>query len=379
MNKIFSFFQTFYLTGFFTWKSLILSWTVWSIAAFIISLYFIFFIKFTYIEFFIISFVLFLLSIPIINNYEYKNKTHDSKIIVIDEFVWVFLTTWIILYFSENIYLLSLWLIFFRFFDMFKPSIIWFIDNKIKWWLWVMLDDIIAAIFAWLIVVIIYYLWSYWEVYLKIFISIVVSIITIYITNYLVKSEKIKLIIKKNIYFQANAISYYRMPLSLFSVLIFVFFNELIWLAIYVFSVVTDYSDWVIARSCNLESEKWKSLDPFSDKVTYFIPLFYFAFIWKIALFLVIIFFIIDFLWQFSRILLKKLKKETKANYFWKIKTSFVFILIFLLMIKDDNFIVYLNFNLLLIFSIIFAILSIVFKFYDFKNLINISNKNICK
>ena len=236
-----------------------------------------------------------------------------------------------------------------------------------------MLDDVIGWIFAgwlsiWLYLLIIFpsYVFAF-----QVSVSFFLVLTVIYLTHLIVKFKKNRQIIKNNIYLQPNAISYYRIPLAFISIFCFAFWYETTGILLYTFACITDYTDWVIARDCWLESEKWMSLDPFSDKIVYFVPLFYFVFLWKISFLLVVIFFLIDFFGQFSRILLKKLRKETKANYFWKIKTTFVFILVFSLFLNSSQKFVNVEFfsSPLLIIAIIFALLSIVFKFYDFKGL----------
>ena len=78
---------------------------------------------------------------------------HDDKSIVIDEVagVWLALSLSSSTWFS---FLLSV--IFFRIFDIFKPSIIGRIDRNVKGGLGVMGDDIVAGIFAGLLSAICY-------------------------------------------------------------------------------------------------------------------------------------------------------------------------------------------------------------------------------
>tara|TARA_Y100000590_G_C15728411_1_gene1016096 strand:+ start:353 stop:826 length:474 start_codon:yes stop_codon:yes gene_type:complete len=91
-----------------------------------------------------------IISLFLINIFSKHTKSHDSKIIVIDEFIGVYF----IFLFYENIFIindiLSLFLIFFlfRFFDITKIFPANLIDKKFKNAFGVILDDIIAAIYT---------------------------------------------------------------------------------------------------------------------------------------------------------------------------------------------------------------------------------------
>lgn len=67
-------------------------------------------------------------------------------------------------------------------------------------------------------------------------------------------------------------------------------------IAIYMYVVVAvlDATDGIFARGAGLVSERGKSLDPLIDKMTYFIPLIYFASLGHISPWLVGIFILID-------------------------------------------------------------------------------------
>jgi len=92
----------------------------------------------------------FLFSLYSINFYSEITKTHDSKEIVIDEFLGVYF----IFLFYEKIYIIdhyiTIFLIFilFRFFDITKIYPANIVDRNIKNSLGVILDDIIAAIYT---------------------------------------------------------------------------------------------------------------------------------------------------------------------------------------------------------------------------------------
>ena len=110
-----------------------------------------FYFKILSIEIFLIIFILiFVFSLYMINSYSKQTNTQDSKIIVIDEFIGIFL----IFLFYDEIYLYSnfftIILIFFlfRFFDIIKFFPANLIDKKMLNSLGVILDDIVAAIYT---------------------------------------------------------------------------------------------------------------------------------------------------------------------------------------------------------------------------------------
>ncbi len=201
---------------------------------------------------------------------------------------------------------------------------------------------------------------------IEVILSSIIVYWTIYLSNFFVRNKKSRKFIVNHKIFHPNQISIFRVFLSFIAMFLFYYGMETLAVLLFVFSAILDATDWIIARWCNLQSELWKSLDPLADKIVYCVALLYFAFMSKINLYLVFVFIIIDILWQFSRILLDKLKMEKKANIYWKVKTSFVFILVFFLMVFESKWLfeidVFYN-NLLMIVWIAFAVLSIVFKF----------------
>lgn len=94
---------------------------------------------------FLLAIFLGVVGISEINKYEQITNTHDDKSIVIDEVAGVFFA--LSIYHSGIVgFLLSV--IFFRVFDILKPSIIGKVDKKVKGGLGVMLDDVLAGFFA---------------------------------------------------------------------------------------------------------------------------------------------------------------------------------------------------------------------------------------
>ena len=100
--------------------------------------------------FLVIFFVIFLLSLFFINKFSSHNQSHDSKIIVIDEFLGVYL----ILIFYDQIKIINPYLtvilifILFRFFDILKIFPANIVDRKLKSAFGVILDDLIAGIYT---------------------------------------------------------------------------------------------------------------------------------------------------------------------------------------------------------------------------------------
>ncbi len=100
---------------------------------------------------FLISIVLFFVGLKSVERLEQKSGGHDSSFIVIDEVVAILLCLSIMgkddLYFTT-----PLIFILFRLFDAKKPWLIGMADRNIKGAWGVMVDDIVAACFALLIV-----------------------------------------------------------------------------------------------------------------------------------------------------------------------------------------------------------------------------------
>ena len=103
------------------------------------------------LEIFVFVFiVIFLLSLFFINKFSAYTQLHDSKIIVIDEFLGIYL----ILIFYDQIKIINpyvtiiLIFILFRFFDILKIFPANIVDRKLKSAFGVILDDLIAGLFA---------------------------------------------------------------------------------------------------------------------------------------------------------------------------------------------------------------------------------------
>ena len=103
------------------------------------------------LEIFVAVFIIiFLLSLFFINKFSSHTHSHDSKIIVIDEFLGIYL----ILLFYDQIKIINpyvtmmLIFILFRFFDILKIFPANIIDKRLKSAFGVILDDLIAGIYT---------------------------------------------------------------------------------------------------------------------------------------------------------------------------------------------------------------------------------------
>ncbi len=114
------------------------------------------------LEIFIIVFIIiFLLSLFFVNKFSSHTQSHDSKIIVIDEFLGIYL---ILLFYDQikfiNPYVtMMLIFILFRFFDILKIFPANIIDKKLKSAFGVILDDLIAGVYT---IIILYILNAYY-------------------------------------------------------------------------------------------------------------------------------------------------------------------------------------------------------------------------
>lgn len=120
---------------------------------------------------FLLSILIFVASIRVIDDYE-KTGIHDDKHIVIDEVAGVFLACAIAASVENSIVNFILAFVLFRLFDITKPSIIGKIDKKVKGGLGVMLDDMLAGLFAGLLSAVIYgfllkFNLVFWDINLK--------------------------------------------------------------------------------------------------------------------------------------------------------------------------------------------------------------------
>jgi len=156
--------QRVFLTLFYSGLSKWASGTIGSIVALILALFILNYLPLSTL--FALSVLIFIVALKEIDKYEKESKTHDDKEIVIDELVGM----WIALVVCgvgingvmDNSEYLKAFLAFlaFRYFDIFKPSIIGKVDKNIKGGLGVMGDDVLAGFFGGLLVNVLYALFN---------------------------------------------------------------------------------------------------------------------------------------------------------------------------------------------------------------------------
>ena len=136
--------QKLFLTFFYTGLSPKAPGTVGTIAGAIVAF---FVVKYIPMEtFFLLTLALSVAGVKVIDMYEKKTSTHDNQQIVIDEVAGVWLAMCISL--STSFFQILLCVIFFRIFDITKPSFIGRIDKNAKGGIGVMGDDLLAGVIA---------------------------------------------------------------------------------------------------------------------------------------------------------------------------------------------------------------------------------------
>ncbi|MCI0501077.1 MAG: phosphatidylglycerophosphatase A [Epsilonproteobacteria bacterium] len=97
---------------------------------------------------FLLSLLITVIAIKEINIYEKEVGTHDNSEIVIDELAGMWIAMCIGGVTSESYLIGLVAFVFFRLFDIWKPSIIGRIDRDVDGGMGVMGDDVLAGIFA---------------------------------------------------------------------------------------------------------------------------------------------------------------------------------------------------------------------------------------
>ena len=107
---------------------------------------------------FMLSILICVVAVKQINIYEEEVGVHDGKEIVIDELAGMWLAMSIATATSDNWTIAILAFLYFRLFDIWKPSIIGKIDRDVKGGWGVMGDDMLAGLFAGLTTSLTYFL-----------------------------------------------------------------------------------------------------------------------------------------------------------------------------------------------------------------------------
>ncbi len=97
---------------------------------------------------FMLAILITVIAIKQINIYEQETNQHDGKEIVIDELAGMWIAMAIANATSDNWTIAIIAFIYFRLFDILKPSIIGKIDRDVKGGWGVMGDDVVAGLFA---------------------------------------------------------------------------------------------------------------------------------------------------------------------------------------------------------------------------------------
>jgi len=136
----------FFLTLFYSGLSPKAPGTVGSFVALILGIALLNYITPT--TFFLLTLLISVVAVKQIDIYEKEIGAHDTKEIVIDELSGMWITLSVAGVAADNYLLAFIAFIFFRIFDIWKPSIIGRIDRDVKGGWGVMGDDMVAGFFA---------------------------------------------------------------------------------------------------------------------------------------------------------------------------------------------------------------------------------------
>ena len=145
-----------YLTLFYSGLSPKAPGTVGSFVALIIGMFLLNY--FTLANLFMASILITIISVKQIDIYEKEVGVHDGKEIVIDELAGMWIALSIAGVSADNYIMGFVTFLYFRLFDIWKPSIIGRIDEKVKGGWGVMGDDVVAGLFAGLSTALTYHL-----------------------------------------------------------------------------------------------------------------------------------------------------------------------------------------------------------------------------
>ncbi len=163
-----------------------------------------------------------------------------------------------------------------------------------------------------------------------------------------------------------NAICYWRTAMALCGYYLYFWTIGYQSLAIFIFTfaAILDGVDGVVARKCNLISQKGATLDPLCDKFTYLPPLLNFSFLGIMSTELVLALTCVEFVGQFfTRPILKRFQLSVAANNFGKIKAIICFGLVIYGALLDAEPHLMNICNEVLISTIILSSASMIFKF----------------
>ncbi len=137
----------FFLTLFYSGLSPKAPGTVGTFVSLILGLFLVQYLSLT--TFFLITLLISVVAVKQINVYEAQTGEHDPKEIVIDELSGMWITLCVAGITNESMVFTAIFgFIYFRLFDIWKPSLIGTIDRKVEGGWGVMGDDMLAGVFA---------------------------------------------------------------------------------------------------------------------------------------------------------------------------------------------------------------------------------------
>ncbi len=145
-----------FLTFFYTGLSPFAPGTVGSVAAAVVGYFILQYFPVSTLV--LLSILITLIAVKEIDKYEQSSNTNDPKEIVIDEVVGVWLAFSLS---GATLLQMFLSLIFFRIYDIWKPSIVGRVDKNYKGGIGVMGDDIIAGVLAGISSALVYQIYNY--------------------------------------------------------------------------------------------------------------------------------------------------------------------------------------------------------------------------
>ena len=148
--------RKFYLTLFYSGLFPKAPGTVGSLVALIMGMFLLNY--FTLANLFMASILITIISVKQIDIYEKEVGAHDGKEIVIDELAGMWIALSIAGVSADNLLMGFVAFLYFRLFDIWKPSIIGKIDQNVKGGWGVMGDDVVAGLFAGLSTALTYHL-----------------------------------------------------------------------------------------------------------------------------------------------------------------------------------------------------------------------------
>jgi CDP-diacylglycerol--serine O-phosphatidyltransferase len=166
-------------------------------------------------------------------------------------------------------------------------------------------------------------------------------------------------------FFHPNSISCLRVYLAGIGLAFYVIGWQNVGIAIYIFASFGDAADGMVAKTCDLITEKGKWLDPLCDKITYLPPIIYFGWERSLPWGWVMAFVFLELFGQFAvRRLLDYRGLSGAANYFGKIKASiaFCFFPYLHLLQSGEKALPNISGELIMV-AIVLAAASIIFKF----------------